>query len=138
MRAGGCLGLSAETSGRQSPHRNDARMDRAVKTELAIIPEAPSTEAPVLLVDDRTANLVALEAILEPLGHPLVRAVSGKEALLRLLEREFAVILMDVQMPGLDGFQTARIIKERERSRHTPIIFLTAIHRERANIFSGY
>ena len=92
----------------------------------------------ILLVDDHPANLLALEAVLDPLGQRLVRANSGEEALKRLLHEEFAVILMDVQMPGLDGLQTAALIKERERTRHVPIIFLTAISKESAHVFRGY
>src|SRR5215216_3784625 len=87
----------------------------------------PAERANILLVDDRPHNLLALEAILEPLGQNLVRASSGAEALRELLRQDFAVILLDVQMPGTDGFQTARIIKSRERNASTPIIFLTAI-----------
>ena len=92
----------------------------------------------ILLVDDRAENLLALEAILEPLGQTLVRASSGEEALKHLLSRDFAVILLDVQMPGMNGFDTARLIKARERSRHIPIIFLTAISKEEAYVFEGY
>jgi PAS domain S-box-containing protein len=95
-------------------------------------------EAMILMVDDRVENLVALEAILEPLGHPLVRAHSGEEALRKVLLQDFAVILLDVQMPGMNGFETAHFIKSRERSRHTPIIFLTAISKEEAYVFEGY
>ncbi|HEX2781470.1 MAG TPA: ATP-binding protein, partial [Gemmatimonadaceae bacterium] len=76
--------------------------------------------------------------ILEPIGQNLVRANSGEEALKRLLSMEFAVILLDVQMPGMNGFDTARLIKARERSRHIPIIFLTAISKEEAYVFEGY
>lgn len=94
--------------------------------------------ASILVVDDHPANLLALEGILEPLGQHIVKANSGEEALKRLLDHEFSVILMDVQMPGLDGMQTARIIKEREKTRHIPIIFLTAISRDQAHIFRGY
>ena len=97
-----------------------------------------SLQASILIVDDHPANLLALEGILEPLGQRVVKAGSGEEALKRLLTDEFAVILMDVQMPGLDGTQTARIIKEREKTRHVPIIFLTAISRDQVNIFRGY
>ncbi|NHC38317.1 response regulator [Scytonema millei] len=81
----------------------------------------------VLLVDDYPENLVALEATLKSLGQNLVKAYSGKQALKCLLEQDFAVILLDVQMPEMDGFETASLIRQRERSRHTPIIFLTAI-----------
>ena len=101
-------------------------------------PAAQRDVASILLVDDRPANLIALEAILEPLGHRLVKANSGEEALKRLLLGDFAAILMDVQMPGLDGFQTAALIKERERTRHIPILFLTAINKDAAYVFRGY
>ncbi len=96
------------------------------------------TRAKLLLVDDRPENLLALEAILEPLGQELVRAGSGEEALRRLLQDEFAAILLDVQMPGMDGFQTAELIKGRERTRHIPILFLTAISKDAEHIFRGY
>jgi PAS domain S-box-containing protein len=92
----------------------------------------------ILIVDDRPENLLALEAILEPLGQRIVRASSGEEALRKLLSTEFAVILLDVQMPGMNGFETARIIKSRERTRHIPIIFLTAISKEDSYVFAGY
>jgi PAS domain S-box-containing protein len=86
----------------------------------------PPAKANILLVDDNPANLLALEAILGALGQNLVRAGSGEEALRLLADRVFAVVLLDVRMPGLDGFGTARLMRSRERSRHTPIIFLTA------------
>jgi len=94
--------------------------------------------ASILLVDDYPANILALEAILQPLGHNLVRAGSGEEALRAVLRHELALIIMDVQMPGLDGFQTAALIKTRDRSRHIPIIFLTAISKDAAHVFQGY
>ena len=96
------------------------------------------TPANILLVDDRPENLLALEAVLEPLGQNLVRATSGEEALKRLLHEDFALILLDVQMPGLDGFETAAHIKQRERTRHIPIIFLTAISGEPHHASRGY
>lgn len=99
---------------------------------------ASRSRASILMVDDHPSNLLALEAILEPLGQELVKATSGEEALKFLLQRDFAVILMDVQMPGLDGFQTATLIKQRERTRTIPIIFLTALSRDAAHIFKGY
>ena len=93
----------------------------------------------LLLVDDRPQNLLALEAILEPLGHELVTAQSGSEALRRLLHRDdFAVILLDVQMPDLDGFEVAEVIKQRERTSLIPIIFLTALSKEERHVFRGY
>jgi signal transduction histidine kinase len=84
-------------------------------------------QASVLLVDDKDANLLALEAILEPLGNVLVRADSGRAALRELLFRDFAVILLDVMMPDLDGIATAALIKKRQATRHIPIIFLTGV-----------
>ena len=92
----------------------------------------------ILLVDDRPENLLALEAILDPLGHTLVRAQSGEEALRAVLQHDFACILLDVQMPGMNGFEVARIVKSRERTRHIPIIFLTAISKEDEYVFTGY
>ena len=92
----------------------------------------------VLLVDDEPDNLVALTAVLEPLDRELVQAGSGEEALKLLLAREFAVILLDVRMPGLDGFETAALIKQRERTRHIPIIFVTAVSKDTEHVFRGY
>src|SRR4051794_8331002 len=92
----------------------------------------------LLLVDDRPDNLVALQAILQSLGLEMVTAGSGEQALKQLLTHDIAVILLDVQMPGMDGFETAAHIKQRERTRHIPIVFLTAINREPAHAFRGY
>ncbi len=92
----------------------------------------------VLLVDDHPENLLALEAILDSLGQNLVRATSGAEALRNLLNQDFAVILLDVQMPDMDGFETAALIRQRERSRHTPIIFVTAFNTSDNMVFKGY
>jgi CheY-like chemotaxis protein len=90
------------------------------------------------MVDDRDENLLALEGILASLDQELVRAGSGEEALKRLLGDDFALILLDVQMPGMDGFETAARIKERERNRATPIIFLTALDPGSQHAFRGY
>jgi two-component system, sensor histidine kinase and response regulator len=92
----------------------------------------------ILLVDDEPKGLLALEAILEPLGQKLLTARSGHEAVRHLLAHDFALILLDIQMPDLDGFQTAALIRERERNRHTPIIFLTASDESEAQMFRGY
>jgi signal transduction histidine kinase len=89
-------------------------------------------------VDDQPKNLLALAALLEPLGQNLVQAGSGEEALRRLLADDFALILLDVQMPGLDGFETASLIRERDRSRATPVIFLTAFECTDIQMFKGY
>lgn len=95
-------------------------------------------KANILLVDDRVENLIALEAILGRLGQNLVRVRSGEEALRCLLNQDFAVILLDVQMPGMDGFETASIIRQRERSQHTPIIFVTAFSTDDQWQMKGY
>jgi PAS domain S-box-containing protein len=95
-------------------------------------------DAPILIVDDHDANLLALEVVLGPLGHPLVRATSGKEALRQVLDREFAVILLDVAMPDLDGFETATLIRNRERSRGIPIIFISARVNRPSDVLQGY
>src|SRR5262245_8448333 len=101
-------------------------------------PMQPEQQVHILLVDDRAENLLALEAILNPLGHKLVKAYSGTEALKCLLSQDFAVILLDVQMPGMDGFETAELIRGRERSQETPIIFLTAVNTSDLHVFRGY
>ena len=98
----------------------------------------PGVPAKILLVDDRPENLLALEAILQGLGHDLIKATSGEEALKRLLVEDVAVLLLDVQMPGMDGFETAAHVKRREKTRDIPILFLTAIDGEAHQAFRGY
>ena len=102
------------------------------------IPAGAAMKASILLVDDRPANLLALEAILDSLDQRLVRASSGEEALEKLDGEEFAVILMDVRMPGMDGLRTAEVISQRERAARVPIIFLTAVPIGNADVASGY
>ena len=92
----------------------------------------------ILLVDDQPARLMTYEAILGPLGHRLVTASSGVEALKRLMDGEFAVILLDVSMPGMDGFETARLIHEHPRFEGTPIIFVTGVHVSELDRLKGY
>lgn len=98
----------------------------------------PEPKVNILLVDDKPSNLLALEAVLARTGLNLVRARSGEEALMRVLDDDFAVILMDVQMPEMDGFEAAALIRERDRSKHTPIIFLTAFQSTERQVFQGY
>lgn len=100
--------------------------------------QAAAETVNILLVDDEPKGLVALAAILEGLGQNLVKAQSGQEALRHVLSSEFAVVLLDVQMPVLDGFETAALIRARDRSRHTPILFLTASYKDDAQMFRGY
>jgi signal transduction histidine kinase len=92
----------------------------------------------ILLVDDEPANLLALEAVLESLGQNLVQASSGEEALRHIIKTDFAVILLDVLMPGMNGFETASLIRQRDSNRHTPIIFLTAMEKAENEMFKGY
>jgi two-component system, sensor histidine kinase and response regulator len=107
---------------------------------LTSIPAYPPTDdrVNILLVDDQPANLVALEAMLQGLGQNLIRAESGREALKWLLTHEFAVILLDVKMPDMDGFETAALIRQRDKSRHTPILFLTAADNSQNHAVRGY
>lgn len=100
--------------------------------------EAPGATAKALLVDDRRENLLALEAILQGLPVEPVAVESGEAALKQLLLDDFAVILLDVQMPEMDGFETASHIKRRERTRQVPIIFLTAADRDAQLALRGY
>jgi len=95
-------------------------------------------KANILLVDDRPENLLAMETVLQDLGQNLVRASSAREALRFLLHEDVALILLDVQMPGVNGFELAELIRERERTQHTPIIFVSAVHDNEQYIFKGY
>ena len=97
-----------------------------------------SGQASILIVDDEARNLMALQALLEDTGYQLVPATSGAEALRQLLRHDFAAILLDAQMPGMDGFETAKLIRDRERSRNTPIIFLTGAYEDSFSMFRGY
>ena len=108
-----------------------------MKTDPAAEPTARRSN--ILAVDDHPENLLALESVLKDLGQNVVTAGSGKEALLRVLDMDFAVILLDVQMPGMDGFETAAMIRQREKSHLTPIIFVTASLSDRdSHMFKGY
>src|SRR5207248_2189102 len=121
---------------------NDAAAVARLATEpeaFAVEPAAEATpQAKILLVDDEPKSLFALQELLSTLGQNLMIAQSGEEALRLALKNDFAVILLDVRMPGIDGFETARLIRSRERSRLTPIIFLTAAADEMSSMFRGY
>ncbi len=95
-------------------------------------------EAAILVVDDTSQNLLAMEVALAGLPHRIATARSGAEALRELLQHDFALVLLDVQMPGIDGYETARLIRSRGRSRHTPIIFITAYDRDEAEVLDAY
>lgn len=99
---------------------------------------APEPKVNILLVDDRPDKLLALEVVLASLGQNLIKARSGKDALRQLLNREFAVILLDVAMPVMDGFETAAMIRQRPRTEHTPIIFVTSLNESENHVAKGY
>lgn len=101
-----------------------------------VTPEA--AKAAILVVDDQPEGLLAVGEVLAPLGQTVVKVGSGREALWHLLRDDFAVVLLDVQMPGMDGFETAALIREREKTRYTPIIFMTAAYRSEDQVFRGY
>lgn len=102
------------------------------------MPDTPRPPIPILLVDDRPENLVSLRAILDDPAYRLVSATSGEEALAAVLREEFAVVLLDVAMPGMSGFEVADYLKQRERTRHVPILFVTAIATDVAQIYEAY
>jgi CheY-like chemotaxis protein len=95
-------------------------------------------KANVLVADDRAENVLALAEILEPLGLRVITASSGQEVFRQLLKHEFAVILLDVQMPVMNGFEIAAEVKRREKTRYVPIIFLSAVNMEPGDVFQGY
>ncbi|MDQ0199421.1 PAS domain S-box protein [Neobacillus ginsengisoli] len=108
------------------------------KNSIEKLNSPPFKKVNILMVDDHPENLLALEAVLASPNYQLVSANSGKEALKCMLKQDFAVILLDVQMPGLNGFETAKLIKAREKTRHIPIIFITAINQEIEHVQKGY
>src|SRR5262249_18238240 len=124
---------------RQTRRHRPAPGDAAAVVDPVAPRDPMESESPVdiLVVDDSADNLTALEAILAPLGQHLVKVRSGKAALRSLLRNAFAVILLDVNMPILDGFETAALIRDRLRSEHTPIIFITA-HQDETHVARGY
>ncbi len=96
------------------------------------------SKTPILIVDDRKENLLTLESLLDSPDLQLVRAESGDEALAKILDYEFALILMDVRMPGMDGYETAELMRGSARSKSIPIIFVTAARMDREHMFKGY
>ncbi len=106
--------------------------------EMSIAAMEASSRAPILIVDDKPQNLLVLADLLAPLGEEIIQAQSGKEALRVLLTRDVAILLLDVQMPDIDGYELADLIRKREKSRSTPIIFITAHDRDSEEISRGY
>ncbi len=117
------------------PSEEEPRAERSPGRSVSV-PSAPRVN--ILLVDDQAGNLLALQAVLEDLGQNLVLARSGREALRCLLHDDFALILLDVQMPDMDGLETAGLIRQRDRTRHVPIIFLTGHEHTDMQMFQGY
>lgn len=139
-----CRRLSLEASGcRAASGCNETvciivfrELKKRIKKSLSQLEGIPSSR--ILLVDDRIENLVALERTLSDLEAEFIRATSGEEALAALLEHTVALILLDVQMPDMDGFETAALIRSNEDTQHIPIIFVTAISKDQNHVFSGY
>ncbi|HEY2768568.1 MAG TPA: SpoIIE family protein phosphatase [Solirubrobacteraceae bacterium] len=132
---------AAVTLTRASPQTGQQRsstLGQPLAVPRAAPREPPPASTDILLVDDDEQSLAALSAVLEPLGQRLATARSGEEALRRLLREEFAVILLDMHMPGLDGLETARFVSARAATRHIPIIFLTAHADDVEQVFSAY
>jgi len=107
-------------------------------TMLSAPEPASQTKAPILIVDDKPQNLLVLADLLAPLGEEIIQAQSGRDALRCLLQREVAIILLDIQMPDIDGYELAGLVRQREKSRSTPIIFITAHDRDHEEITRGY
>ncbi len=95
-------------------------------------------KANILLVDDSPENLLAFEQVLRSLDVNIITAISGNEALTLVLEHDFALVLLDVQMPAMDGFETAKLMRGIDKTRHLPIIFVTAISKDQKHVFTGY
>src|SRR5688500_19401865 len=122
--------------------KSQANRDEPRRGEQTESPKRPAKsgygEVSILIVDDTPENLIAMEAVLGDLGPRLVKVTSGQEALRMLLKEEFAVILLDVNMPGMNGFETAALIRQRKQTEHVPIIFVTAISQTDTHMFKGY
>jgi PAS domain S-box-containing protein len=132
------VGLVMKTKTASTNGAPETRQPLALLANGVVKGPVDSVKANILLVDDRPDKLLALEAVLSGLEQNLVQARSGKEALRRLLEQDFAVILLDVSMPGMDGFETAALIRQRPRTEHTPIIFVTSIGTTENHMSRGY
>src|ERR1700730_3553435 len=139
MHRGRRVGLYREAGRRLAAAENAPHVARRVSGSEAAVPRRPgAASASILLVDDDEGKRFALKAILEPLGQDVVEAASGGDALRPLLREDVAVILLDVRMPAMDGFETAELIRSRQRSELTPIIFVTAFDQAQTDIGRGY
>src|SRR5438552_1627615 len=116
---------------------NGSVIDGQASVSATPLLEEPAERPRVLVVDDDERNLLAIRTVLEDVGE-IVEARSGEEALRHLLKGEFAVILLDVYMPGMDGYETAQIIRSREQTKRIPIVFLSAVNKETEHLLRGY
>jgi two-component system sensor histidine kinase/response regulator len=136
-------GPAGQRAGGAVARGDSVQLREQAANEAVLLPGGPADaqqvdQVNILLVDDQPANLIALEAMLQGLGQNLIKAESGREALKWLLTHEFALILLDVKMPEMDGFETAALIRQRDKSRHTPILFLTAADNTQTQAVRGY
>src|SRR3954471_18111761 len=130
------LSIEMKNGGKTRQRDNERRVE---DTQTPHDPAAGGNgKVSILIVDDTPENLIALEAVLVDLGQRLVKVTSGQEALRMLLREEFAVILLDVNMPGMNGFETAALIRQRKQTEHVPIIFVSAISTTDTHMFKGY
>src|SRR5581483_1018250 len=127
--------LAISMSSLPSPRRNFDDGDAGTAAAPELVPTAAIN---ILIVDDDPKNLTVLETVLDDPAYRLVRAASGDEALLALIDQEFALLILDIQMPGMTGFELAQIIKKRKKTARVPIIFLTAYYNEDAHVLEGY
>src|SRR5581483_6534601 len=127
--------LAISMSSLPSPRRNFDDGDAGTAAAPELVPTAAIN---ILLVDDDPKNLTVLETVLDDPAYRLVRATSGDEALLALIDQEFALLILDIQMPGMTGFELAQMIKSRKKTAHVPIIFLTAYYNEDSHVVEGY
>src|SRR5476651_1705027 len=118
--------------------RSDAKGDFAVKQNFETIPAPADSLINILIVDDEPRNLLVLELVLDHPGYRLIRAESAERALFALLANDFALLILDIRMPGLTGIELAKLIKTRKRNAQVPIIFLTACVNDEQNILEGY
>src|SRR5690242_6063737 len=133
-----CVGLSGETGRHRPVARSAAPMAASLISENVVAVTHSAEPVNILLVDDKPSRLLAYRTILEELKENLVEATSGTEALRLLMQQDFALILLDINMPGMDGFETAHLIHEHPRFENIPIIFVTAVNITELDRLRGY
>ena len=113
-------------------------MDQLLEKELSITKNSHNSELKILMVDDKPENLIALERLLRDLPVKLYKAFNGNEALRLTLHHDFALALLDIQMPEMDGYELAELLRQEEKTADMPFIFISAIYTDSINIFQGY